>query len=160
MAITLNGMIARENGEVDWTSDITWKSYFSFLKKTKNLVLGKTSYDIMTEKEFDPEVFYVVVTSSKKNEKKVQKIEFVLSPKDALSFLEKKGFKEVGVGGGARLNASFVEQNLIDEIYLDIEPVILGKGIPLFANLDFEKKLEFLDLKNMEKITCNCIIGF
>lgn len=151
MAITLNGMIARENGEVDWTSDITWNSYFSFLKRTKNLILGKASYDIMTKKEFDPEVFYVVVTSSKKNEKKVPKIEFVSSPKDALLFLENKGFEEIGVGGGARLNASFMEQNLVDELYIDIEPVILGKGIPLFANQDFEKKLEFIGLKNTGK---------
>ncbi len=64
------------------------------------------------------------------------------SPKEALKLL--KDFKEVIVAGGGALNASFTEENLIDEIFIDIEPIILGKGILLFRDKDFEKNLKLL----------------
>jgi len=43
-----------------------------------------------------------------------------------------RDFEEVIVAGGGMLNASFIADNLVDEICLDIEPIILGEGIPLF----------------------------
>ena len=55
------------------------------------------------------------------------------------------------LAGGSILNTSFLEQNLVDEIYLDVEPTVMGKGIPLFQNKDFEKKLEFISSKNISK---------
>jgi dihydrofolate reductase len=39
------------------------------------------------------------------------------------------------VYGGVRLARSFIKQNLMDEIHLDICPVILGAGQPLFTDL-------------------------
>ena len=62
--------------------------------------------------------------------------------KEALKLLS--DFEQVVVAGGGALNASFVEENLVDEIYLDIEPIILGKGITLFRDKDFERKLKLL----------------
>jgi dihydrofolate reductase len=40
-------------------------------------------------------------------------------------------------------------ENLVDEIYLDIEPIAFGSGIPLFRDKDFECKLKLLGQKNI-----------
>jgi len=72
------------------------------------------------------------------------------SPQEALEKLE--GFNDVIVAGGSILNSAFIKANLIDEVYLDIEPIIIGNGIPVFANEDFTTQLQLLDMK---KITDN-----
>ena len=64
------------------------------------------------------------------------------SPKAALKIL--KDFKEVIVAGGSILNNSFLEENLIDEIYVDIEPIIITEGLPLFKGKLYEKNLKLL----------------
>lgn len=48
------------------------------------------------------------------------------------------------VYGGVRLARSFVQQNLLDEIHLDICPVILGEGQPLFTDLAHRINLRLL----------------
>ncbi|MDG4757584.1 dihydrofolate reductase family protein [Micromonospora sp. WMMD710] len=44
------------------------------------------------------------------------------------------GAKEVGVNGGT-IAAQVVESGLLDEVHVDLVPVVLGAGIPLFARL-------------------------
>ena len=58
-----------------------------------------------------------------------------------------KGFKSVLLTSGATLNSSFAKLGLIDEVILNVEPVIEGKGIPLFKPEDFELKLELVEMK-------------
>ena len=40
--------------------------------------------------------------------------------------------KSVVVTGGSKMNSSFAKSGLIDEVILNVEPVIIGEGIPLF----------------------------
>ncbi|MEU5672528.1 dihydrofolate reductase family protein [Micromonospora sp. NPDC047753] len=44
------------------------------------------------------------------------------------------GDKEVGVNGGT-IAAQVVEAGLLDEVHVDLVPVLLGAGVPLFADL-------------------------
>ena len=82
--------------------------------------------------------------------KKGPKIRFVSEkPKEVLKLLEKEGKKRVCICGGAQINSLFMKENLIDEVFLDLEPVFLGKGVKLFADSDFETKLELLEVKKM-----------
>jgi len=67
--------------------------------------------------------------------------------------LKKKGFSEILVAGGGKLNASFMQKGLVDEIYLDIEPFVFGSGIKLFANGEWENKLKLLGTKLLSKDT-------
>lgn len=42
--------------------------------------------------------------------------------------------------------ASFLNQGTVDEIIISVIPILLGKGIPLFKNIENETKLEFVKL--------------
>ena len=68
-----------------------------------------------------------------------------------MSILEKHGFKKILVGGGGKINSSFMKEGLVDEIIIQIEPLIFGKGIKLFADEDFEAKLKLLETKMLSK---------
>lgn len=41
---------------------------------------------------------------------------------------------------------SFLNQGTVDEIIISVIPILLGKGIPLFKNIENETKLEFVKL--------------
>ena len=56
----------------------------------------------------------------------------------------KKG-KGVCLFGGGELASMLFNADLIDEIVLNIHPVLLGSGIPLFHEMDRQIDLELFD---------------
>ncbi len=149
MAVSIDGYIAKENDDTSWISEEEWKSYSSIVQKTGNLVVGHRTYDILTKQpEFSELKDVKLVVVSKNDFKTLAPNHHVASsPKKALE--ELKDFEEVLVAGGGELNASFLKENLFDEIYLDIEPIALGKGIKLFSDYNFEIKLKLLETKKI-----------
>ena len=71
------------------------------------------------------------------------------SPQHALDLVKHLGFKQALLVGGATLNSAFLKEKLIDEIVLNIEPYLLGKGIKTFEG-NFESELKLLDLKKLK----------
>jgi dihydrofolate reductase len=57
---------------------------------------------------------------------------------------EMKTDKDIWLLGGSKINTSFLEADLIDEYIISIVPVIIGKGIPLFAMSDYETQLKYM----------------
>lgn len=154
MASTVNGFIAKENNETPW-SDEEWKSYSDKVQEFGCIVIGRKTYDIM--KKYDEfnniKNPFTVVLSNQNTTEKSSNFAFVKTPKEALDVLKEKDFNKVLVAGGGMINSLFLQQNLIDEMYLDIEPIIFGSGINLFKECDFEAKLELISTKQLSKNT-------
>ena len=51
---------------------------------------------------------------------------------DIIQMLQDDGNERVALLAGPRTNAAFLEGGYVDEIYLTVEPVLLGKGIHFF----------------------------
>ena len=149
MAMTPNGFIAKTDDDTSWISAEEWNSYSSITRNAGNLIVGHRTYDILTKQpEFSELKDVKLVVVSTKEIKLLADNHLVAgSPKEALKSFENA--KEVIVAGGGNLNASFLAEDLVDEIYLDIEPIIFGNGIPLFQEKDFENRLIFLGMKNI-----------
>lgn len=153
LAVSLNGYIAKENDNVDWVSEAQWRHYRDMLKRTKNAIVGRRTYKLMAEDEFIKECDFYVLTSDKTIKSKYSNIHiFKDSPKKLIEELEKNGAGEVLIAGGGRLNSSFIKEGLINEIFLDMEPIILGKGIPLFREDDFETRLKLIGSKKIDNL--------
>jgi dihydrofolate reductase len=155
MSMTANGYIARENGDTPWSREV-WDGYYEFVKKRGNIILGRKTYDELAKEANGFEKigypFTVVVSNSTQHADDPNAV-FVSSPKDALAAVRQKGFDEVVIGGGGTVNAGFLKDGLIDEISLDIDPLLFGKGIKLFADTDAEAKLELLQVDHLSKNT-------
>ena len=149
MAISVNGMIAKSDDDTSWISQKEWNSYSVAVRSAGCLIVGRKTYHILTKQPEFAELKDVklVVVSEEDFETTAPNHLVAHSTKEALELL--KDFKEVIVAGGCILNASFLVENLVDEIYLDVEPVAFGKGIRLFAERDFEVKLELISIKNL-----------
>lgn len=152
MAVTVNGKIAGPGDDTSWTSKEDWDGFRATCTKVGNAIIGRRTYD-MVKKEGTQlgDVLTVVLThNAALLAKKSPNTIFTDKPlREVLTMLSDKGFKEALVAGGGILNSAFLKEGLIDEIYIDIQPLILGRGIPLFADGDFESPLKLLDVKTL-----------
>ena len=156
MGITPNGYIAKEDGNSEWTSREDLQGFFENSKKAGNIIMGKNTYHEASKQGYFPfpEVLNVVVSHTNIENRWRDKVVITnTAPKDILKMLSEKGFDTAFLAGGGALNASFMREKLINEIYLDIEPVIFGKGIQVIAPSGFEYELELLEVKNLNKNT-------
>jgi len=66
-----------------------------------------------------------------------------------VSDLKRKEGKGICVMGGGELARSLFEASLIDEIGLNIHPILLGSGIPLFHRMT-QTNLELIECKTLK----------
>lgn len=156
MGISPNGYIAKENGDSEWTSEEDLQGFYSQSKKAGNIIMGRNTYQSAIDYGYFPfpEAVNVVMTHQPLENKWGDKVIVTdKSPKEVLEMLSEKSFNEAFIAGGGKLNSSFMKDGLIDEIYLDVEPLLLGKGIPVFALEDFEYELELLEVSKLSEQT-------
>ncbi|MEK6860776.1 MAG: dihydrofolate reductase, partial [Nanoarchaeota archaeon] len=123
MAMSLNGNIATENGEEDFLSHEHWKTFEKFTKEIKCIIIGRKTYEAVKKwKDYNFDTLNNVhkIVVSNKNLKLGKEYSLAKSPKEAIEVMSKKGFSEVILIGGSLLNSSFIQENLIDEIIINI----------------------------------------
>ena len=154
MAMSLNGMIADKDGNEDFLSNINWESFCDLAKEHGCFAIGRKTYEIVQKWEeynFNNVDAKLKVVVSKENDLVLEKpFLLVNSPKEAIARAASMNFGSMILTGGSTINSAFVKENLIDEIILNIEPAIIGRGISLFAECDFEKRLSFLEAKKID----------
>jgi dihydrofolate reductase len=161
LANSLDNYIARKDGGFDW---IHWSKEVAeisakFMKTVDALLIGRKTYDGMLaygQTSYPGAKNYVFTRAKKKSaalKKKLgtkadKNVEIVTE--DAAKFvkkLRKKKGKGIVIFGGGELAKSLFEADLIDEVVLNIHPVLLGSGIPLFHEMKRQINLELIDCK-------------
>ncbi len=156
MSISLNGLVARENGEEDWLPSEGWNDFLIEVKNFDNFVMGRETYELVTKLypnyNFDNVTASkkIIVTRNKDFTVSANGYEIVHSPEEALSLLEASEMNSTLLIGGGKLNSEFLIKGLVDEIWLTVNPFILGEGRPFIAPKKFEKELK---LQSYEQIT-------
>lgn len=154
MTMTVNGFVADEKGSEEFLSDANWHVFSELVNRVSSNIWGRTTYEKvkMWEKKYLGEISGVKKVIVSHDSSLVLDPDFFLatSLQHALSLLEKDGRKETIVSGGPTLNKAFMEEGLIDEIVLSIEPILLGRGVPLFPELLGEIQLELLECKQFD----------
>jgi dihydrofolate reductase len=162
LANSLDNYIARKDGGFDW---LHWSNEVAeisakFMKTVDTLLIGRKTYETMLayDQTSYPGAKNYVFTRTKKGStalkkklaaKKADKNVEVISEEAAKFVCELKNKKGKGIAvfGGGELAKSLFEADLIDEVVLNIHPVVLGSGIPLFHEMKRQINLELLDCK-------------
>jgi dihydrofolate reductase len=147
-ASSLDNFIARKDDAVDWllwneeVSEITQ----SFWESIDTVVMGRRTYEVSARSGTGayPGVKNYVFSRTIK-ESSDRTLTFV--SEDAAAFvkrLKNEEGKGICVMGGGLLAKSLFEADLIDEVGLNIHPVLLGSGIPLFYEMPRQIDLELI----------------
>lgn len=153
-ACSLDGYIARADGSVDWlhfSQDVsniikeTFARYDTFL-------WGRHTYEVAAAAGHGPGtgkarnlVFSRTLTGVSKG--------FDLVRGDAREFVTSFRNGEAGeacVMGGGVLAASLLEAGLVDEVGLNVHPVLLGRGIPMFPPMATQVDLELTESRPID----------
>ncbi|MBI2667264.1 dihydrofolate reductase family protein [Candidatus Woesearchaeota archaeon] len=154
MAMTVNGIIARKNFNEDFLSEYNWEVFCDISNKVGCIIIGRKTYGVLTTSEdWNLEDIKNVkkIVVSKKSFKDVDKFFFVKSPKEAINKAESLGFKEVLLAGGGNINSEFMKLGLVNEIFFNINPVILSDGIKVFKESDFQSNLKLINVKELKE---------
>ncbi len=128
-----------------WTSKQDQEYYKQTWKDAGLIVMGSNTY---IQEKFSPSPQHLLLVMTQHTSKYKQyevpgQIEFTDNePKELVERFQKKGFETMIVAGGGHVATSFFEKQLIDELWLTIEPKIFGTG----GNFVIEQKLD-IDLK-------------
>jgi dihydrofolate reductase len=156
IAASLDGYIARENGEIDWLESVEGEGdngYEAFYQTCDAVVMGKATYDHVLK--LTPEFPYLgkkCYVFSRSAQGKDQYVEFI--NESVALFLNNlsQETKKIWLVGGADILADFLTAKRVDEFIISVIPVLLGAGIPLFKRGIPEMNLKLTDIKQYGQI--------
>ncbi len=160
VATTLDGFIAHEDHSIDGFLNegdhVT--DYLAHLKQYDTVIMGKGTYEFGYNYGMQPGdapyphmqhyIFSKILHFDKPPHEKVhlireQEIEF-------LQQLKQTEDTDIYLCGGAAFAGFVLEHQLIDQLIIKLNPVLFGKGIPLFSKMEKFKilPLTLLDMKS------------
>lgn len=154
VANSLDNYIARPDHSIDW---LLWNDEVASLIKTfwktiDTVVMGRKTYEVAAKSGSGGypgmKTYVISRTMSTDLDKSIEivtgdLVEFMRSLK------AQKG-KDICVMGGGELAQSLFEADLIDEFGVNIHPVLLGGGIPLFHPITHPVDLELLECRTLQ----------
>ena len=154
IATSADGYIATHDGDVDWLhtagnseadmSNNPDMGFNEFIASIDCMVMGRKCMDAISSFNLTPEQWpygdiKIIALSNTLNEapKGVEgRVEMYSGDiLELVSQLEAEGLKHAYIDGGATIT-SFINLQLINEMIITKAPVILGKGIPLFGEVN------------------------
>jgi len=148
VATSQDGFISPADGlelpSTKWTSQ---EDHDFFVNKTKEIgimIMGRATYETIGRPL--PGRISVVMTrdSEAQAEKARQKLKMdwlpnnlrfsSKTPQEILQALATEGYEQVALCGGASIYQLFMDEGLVDEMLITVEPVKFGEGIKLFKD--------------------------
>ena len=151
---SINGIISRAEGygEGSWNSPEDGVHYQSTVSEIGVCIMGRTSFDVIGGKNYDGVKHYVMTNNPGllSNSHGNDNVIYTNKPyNDLLDEIAISGSQKVAVLGGSKVYTDMVNQNLIDEMIITIEPVALKAGVPLFSNEVNESNWQLIDFKKL-----------
>jgi dihydrofolate reductase len=154
LANSLDNFIARADDSVDWlywSKDVTAITA-AFWKTIDTVVMGRKTYEVALRHGMAsyPGVKNYVLSRTLKPSPDLP-VEII--SEDAAAFvrkLKRRQGKGICLMGGGELARSLFEAGLIDEVGLNVHPVLLGSGVPLFHAMSRQVDLELLECKKLK----------
>jgi len=158
-ANTLDNYIAGKDDSIDWIrqSKEANQMLADLWKRIDTQLLGRRTYEFAMKNGGEAMFgnLKTYVCSRTLEEVPGEKVELAADAVSLVKRLKAEDGKDIIVMGGSEIGKSLFEAELIDELGLNIHPVLLGSGIPLFAEMDRKIDLELRDCKQTKN---GCVV--
>lgn len=164
-ASTLDGYIARPDGNLDWLNSRPEPAegdygYAALLKSVGSIVMGRRTYEEVLGfgVPWPYEEYRTFIMTRRPDFQPSTPGTFVL-PDGIEECLkqEQAGGKDVWLVGGGEVNTEFLNRGLVDRMCITVVPVILGEGIPLFAGKPRETEWTLAEVKGFDTGLVNLV---
>ncbi len=158
IATSLDGFIAREHGSLDWLDAANATvpegedcGFVSFMNSVDVLVMGRNTYEkVLSFGQWPYDNKRVIVLSSRELEIPLDLRNSVEHSSESPEALYRRqsnnGLSRLYVDGGITIQR-FLAVGLIDDLTITMIPVLLGKGKPLFGDLENDIVLRHVSAK-------------
>jgi dihydrofolate reductase len=156
LGVSIDGYIARPNGAVDFLFMPKDYSMAPFMAAMDVALMGRKTYDAALamggSSGFSGYSMKFYVFSRTKPLGERDGVTFVNeSPTEFVKKLRKGKGKNIWLMGGGELARDFLKEDLVDELYMGVVPVLLGEGIPLFPAGFPQRNFSLLENKTFSK---------
>lgn len=174
MHLSLDGFVAGPNGEMDWINvdQEIFDHVGKRISQTDTALYGRVTYQMMESywptarnkpnasrhdiehSKWYSEAHKIVLSQTMKGAVLPNTEIISDNPAERIQAIQQStsgGSKEILLFGSPGATHSLMQLNLIDGYWLFVNPVILGKGIPLFAGIQDKIKLH---LVTTQQFTC------
>lgn len=152
MAMSADGFITKHSdGFVNWTSKEDKKHFVGLTKKAGVVIYGRKTYALHNKPL--PDRLNIILTRTPDAHTSIPGLlEFTnQEPNDIIDDLVRRGFKHIFVTGGPEVNDLFLKANLIDDVYLTVEPRLFGSGKHLLPPSSYDIGLELIETLPLNK---------
>ena len=163
--ISLDGYAGGTKGEINWVKldDEMFDLVKTWTDESDTALYGRVTYCIMqaywpaaankpnaTRHDIDHSNWYnqveKIVVSRTMKDKIIENTRFIADDVPGeITKLKSKPGKNIILFGSPGLGHFLIENKLVDELWLMLNPVILGKGIPLFPGITHAINLKLLE---------------
>lgn len=129
-AVSNDGFIARDaHDPLAWTGSADKEWFRTITTEISTVIMGYTTFKTIGHPLPDR---HIIVMSRSVHTERMPGVTFTnLDPKALIKALRAQGTATVAVCGGAAIYEAFLAANLVDEAWISIIPVNLGKGIAM-----------------------------
>ncbi|HEY3390557.1 MAG TPA: dihydrofolate reductase family protein [Prolixibacteraceae bacterium] len=155
MHTSLDGFVAGLNGEMDWIKldDAMFDFVGTMTDQADTALYGRVTYEMMqnywptagekpnaSKHDIEHSMWYnkvsKVVLSKTISEKGLVNTKVIGDQlSDNINKLKQQDGKNILIFGSPRASQSLLNQGLIDEFWLFVNPIVLGQGMPLFKDI-------------------------
>jgi len=167
MHVSLDGFVAGLNGEMDWIKldEAMFDFVATMTDQADTALYGRVTYEMMQsywpnageqpnaskhDKEHSAwynKVSKVVLSKTISEEGLYNTIVISDQLADNINKIKKQGGKNILIFGSPGASQSLLNQGLIDEFWLFVNPILLGHGMPLFKDVTERTKLKLIETK-------------
>jgi len=167
MHTSLDSFVAGPNGEMDWIK--VDEELFDFVgtmtQQSDTALYGRVTYEMMQDywpdagkepgasrHDIEHSAWYnkvpKVVLSRTLDEASLDNTTVVSDHlRENINKIKQQDGKNIIIFGSPGASQSLLNEGLIDEFWLFVNPIILGKGMPLFKDISTTTKLKLLESK-------------
>lgn len=139
-----------------WASDEDQKLFRLWLSEFPVIVMGRKTYEaakaFIKLSEKNTRIILTRNPEKFKDEKVLGKLEFSSEKAvDLIGRLKRAGIEKVILVTGEEINSDFLDNNLVDELWLTVEPKIFGYGKSMAGELTKTVNLKLVDFQKINK---------
>ncbi len=132
VAVTIDGKIARHSGHfTDWTSPEDKTFLRSLLDKSDAVVIGNNTYKTAAG-PLSKRNCIVFTRTVHDTERRGSNLLYYNADGPSSIGVILESYRAIALLGGTQVYSYFLEHDLIDDLYLTIEPVVFGEGLDIF----------------------------